>query len=335
MPAYFRALSVVIRMFLEKRSSGKQSQITLGGRTALRVIPEDGNIRGTLLAVHGMTAKGNTDPRIHVLASAFAANGYEVILPHYPEIQKLTIDSGCIHQMEDDLLSLSRMEGRGPVGVFSASFSGSLAMVAASGRARDAVRCMALVGPFGHVLSVVEHLFDAEDRDPYGFYVVLKNFLPGKGKRSEMLRRFFEEAALDDGLQRNPRHLPAVLADASPALREEFYRIQNDDEYRREIKERIMHHPSVLAIAERIDVIEHCGGIKAPVTLIHGDRDNVIPPAESRLLFDKLRDRLPCKLCITPLISHGTVQYGIDVPLRVHQVTSSIAFFLRSLDRNG
>ncbi|MCB1168578.1 MAG: alpha/beta hydrolase, partial [Leptospiraceae bacterium] len=72
-------------MFLEKRSSGKQSQITLGGRTALRVIPEDGNIRGTLLAVHGMTAKGNTDPRIHVLASAFAANGYEVILPHYPE----------------------------------------------------------------------------------------------------------------------------------------------------------------------------------------------------------------------------------------------------------
>jgi hypothetical protein len=37
------------------------------------------------------------------------------------------------------------------------------------------------------------------------------------------------------------------------------------------------------------------------------------------------------------LISHGTVQYGLDLPLRVHQVVSSMAFFLRQLEasQNG
>ena len=70
---YGRGLSIVIRMFRGLRSYGKHSRIMLNGREALRVLPESGSIRGTLLAVHGMTAKGNEDSRIHVLASAFAA----------------------------------------------------------------------------------------------------------------------------------------------------------------------------------------------------------------------------------------------------------------------
>ncbi len=329
---YSRALSIVIRMFRGLRSYGKHSRIMLNGREALRVLPESRPVRGTLLAVHGMTAKGNEDPRIHVLASAFAANGYEVILPAYREIRSLTIDSRSIGFMEDDLMSLAALDNRGPVGVFSASFSGSLAMVAASGKAASSVRAMLLVGPFGHVMSVVEHLFDAEDRDPYGFFVVLKNFLPGKSKKALELRHCFEQAALDNGLQRNPRQLPVALADVSPAIRKEFYRILHDAPYRREMKDRILNDPRCKQIAQRIDVIQHCPDIKASITLIHGDRDNVIPPGESRLLFDHLRHHVPARVCLTPLISHGTVQYGLDLPLRVHQVVSTMSSFLQDLE---
>lgn len=334
---YSRGLSIVFRMFRGLRSYGKHSRITLNGRQAIRVLPEDGSFRGTLLAVHGMTARGNEDPRIHVLASAFAANGYEVILPDYSEIRNLTVNPESIHHMEDDLMALSKLDNRGPVGVFSASFSGSLAMVAASGKAAGSVKAMLFVGPFGHVMSVVEHLFDAEDRDPYGFFVVLKNFLPGKSKKVQSLRHCFEQAALDNGLNRNPRQLPVVLANVSPAVRKEFYRILHDASYRRSIKDRILNHPEIRKIAARIDVIQHCPDIQASVTLIHGDRDNVIPPGESRLLYDHLRDHVPARVCLTPLISHGTVQYGLDLPLRVHQVVSSMAFFLKQLEasQNG
>lgn len=330
MGLYGRALNIVIRMFLARRSAGKQSQMMLNGRPVIRVLPDHGRPRATLMAIHGMTALGNTDPRIQVLGSAFAANGYEVILPLYHDIQQLIIDSGSIQSMEEDLLTLSSL--RGPVGVFSASFSGSLGMVAASGKARDAVRCMLLVGPFGHVMSVVEHLFDAEDRDPYGFYVVLKNFLPGKGRRVEALKRCFAEAALDSGLARQPAALPSVLAEVSHPVRREFYRIQHDDVYRRKIKDQILNDRKIQRIARSIDVIQHCPDIRAAVSLIHGDRDNVIPPGESRLLFDHLRDHTSARVCLTPLLTHGHVRYGPDIPLRVHEVVSGVSFFLRHME---
>ena len=333
MGTYSRALNIVFRMFMARRSAGKHSRITLNGRPVVRVLPDRGRVRGTLMAIHGMTARGNVDPRIQVLASAFAANGYEVILPLYRDIQQLTINPDVIGDMEEDLLSLAALENRGPVGLFSASFSASLGMVAASGKARNAVKSMLLVGPFGHVMSVVEHLFDAEDRDPYGFYVVLRNFLPGKGKKVESLRRCFTEAALDNGLARQPGQLAPVLAQVSPSVREEFYRILHNAEYRRNIKDRIMNDARVKKIAARIDVIQHCPDIASSVTLIHGDRDNVIPPGESRLLFDHLRNHVPARVCLTPLISHGTVQYGIKIPLQVHQVVSAVSFFLKQADR--
>ncbi|MBU43232.1 MAG: hypothetical protein CMN76_08445 [Spirochaetaceae bacterium] len=332
MGSYARALSITFRMFMGITSHGKHSRITLNGRSAIRVLPESGRVRATVMVVHGMAARGNEDPRIQVLASAYAANGYEVIVPDYREIRGLRIDPGSIKRVEQDIIAIAKLEDRGPVGIFSASFSGSLSMVAASGKAADRVRAMLLLGPFGHVMSVVEHLFDAEDRDPYGFFVVLKNFLPGKSKKVQELRKCFEEAALDNGLQRSPRLLPARLANLRVPVRREFYRILNDAQYRRKIKDQIMNDPTVRKIASRIDAISHCPDIQASVTLIHGDRDNVIPPGESRLLFDHLRDQVPTRICLTPLISHGSPQVGMDLPLRVHQVVSAISFFLKQLE---
>jgi pimeloyl-ACP methyl ester carboxylesterase len=48
-------------------------------------------------------------------------------------------------------------------------------------------------------------------------------------------------------------------------------------------------------------------GVIAPVFLIHGADDNVVPASESRMLAERLNGLVPVHLLITPLITHAEV----------------------------
>jgi pimeloyl-ACP methyl ester carboxylesterase len=48
-------------------------------------------------------------------------------------------------------------------------------------------------------------------------------------------------------------------------------------------------------------------GVSAPVFLLHGADDNVVPAIESRLLAERLRAFVPVHLLVTPLITHAEV----------------------------
>jgi dipeptidyl aminopeptidase/acylaminoacyl peptidase len=54
-------------------------------------------------------------------------------------------------------------------------------------------------------------------------------------------------------------------------------------------------------------------GIVAPVFLIHGTDDNVVPSIESRLLAERLQRQVPVHLLITPLITHAEVDRDAGV----------------------
>jgi dipeptidyl aminopeptidase/acylaminoacyl peptidase len=62
----------------------------------------------------------------------------------------------------------------------------------------------------------------------------------------------------------------------------------------------------------------------APVFLLHGTDDNVIPAVESRLLAEALRARgTPVRLLLTPLITHAEV----DREPRFAEVRDLLAFW--------
>jgi pimeloyl-ACP methyl ester carboxylesterase len=70
-----------------------------------------------------------------------------------------------------------------------------------------------------------------------------------------------------------------------------------------------------VALFENIPALspELTSGITAPVFLIHGADDNVVPASESRMLAERLSGQVPVQLLITPLITHAEVDRGAGV----------------------
>jgi pimeloyl-ACP methyl ester carboxylesterase len=53
--------------------------------------------------------------------------------------------------------------------------------------------------------------------------------------------------------------------------------------------------------------------ITAPVFLIHGSDDNVVPASESQIMAEHLSRQVPVHLLITPLITHAEVDRDAGV----------------------
>jgi dienelactone hydrolase len=67
----------------------------------------------------------------------------------------------------------------------------------------------------------------------------------------------------------------------------------------------------------------------APVYLLHGTEDNVIPPIESEYLADELRGHAPVRLLLSGLISHADA----DQPLRLSDIAALGSFWGDLLSR--
>ena len=67
----------------------------------------------------------------------------------------------------------------------------------------------------------------------------------------------------------------------------------------------------------------------APVYLLHGRDDDVIPAAESRHLADRLRGQVPVRLLVTELISHAEA----DQPAHITDVLKLADFWGELIDR--
>jgi len=67
----------------------------------------------------------------------------------------------------------------------------------------------------------------------------------------------------------------------------------------------------------------------APVFLLHGTDDNVIPAIESEYLADDLRGHAPVRLLLSGLISHAEA----DRPIRASDVMALAGFWADVLQR--
>lgn len=284
---------------------------------------------GSTIAIFpGVHGGGIDEPRMNALARQFAANGLRVLIAPLPELRRYTIRPRSTDDIEDVALWLTSQKDLAPsgkIGLVGVSFAGGLTLVAA-GRPSLAGKLVlvAAMGTHGDLPRAMQYLVTGilPDGTPqpvhdYGAAVILlagaHHFAPPE--QVEPLRHaittFLDASSLD---VTDPKRSTAMFdearrfGDALPEPAREVMGLVN----RRDVKTlgpRLVPYLEELGGANELSP-ERSMVTSAPVFLLHGSHDNVIPYTETPLLAEYLRARGNTHVTslLTPLISHANVQ---------------------------
>lgn len=285
----------------------------------------------TVLLLHGLSPLAHRDLRIVSLAKAIAAVGFRVVAPQVDDVKALKIRPDSVIDIADIIQAVAEEPStrQRRVAIFSASFTGGLALLAA-GRAAALpyVSAACVIGTYACVTSTLRYLMSAESADPYGRYVILKNFIQHSiGDDPEVVAAL--DAAIGDNFHaREAGDLQVVLRRLRPRARNLVTNLLENAASRRYHFSRI--EAQLKPIAEELDVIRHVGRIRAPVFLLHGEDDRVIPATQSRLLHVAMRRAgRPATLVVSPLLGHSNARLSLSAAGDCLRLARSVAQYFR------
>lgn len=285
--------------------------------------------RRTVLLVSGLHPAGINEPRLVSLARQLAASGLAVVTPDLPELSRFEIAPTLTDEIEQSALWLanrSELSGGRRIGLLGISFSGGLAIVAA-GRA-DLERRVAYTfayGGYDDLPRVLRYLCTGGEPSlrpgepaavppphDYGVAVVLLNvadrLVPADqvGPLRDMVRRYLWASALDSVDHADAAPEFAALRDVAARLPEPSATLLRlvDDRDVVDLGRRLLPVVDELGRAPALSV-SRSPKPTAPVFLLHGTDDNVIPPEESEFLARDLAGQTPVRLLLSDAVSHA------------------------------
>jgi dienelactone hydrolase len=310
---------------------------TRAGAIRARVYASVGTARQTVLLVSGLHPAGIDEPRLLTLARRLAEANVTVVTPDIQELSRFEVTPVVTDCIEDAALWLATESGLAPtgrIGLMGISFSGGLAVVAA-GRASLRSHLLYVFSFGGHddLRRVLEYFCTGSDPDAmakglpaphdYGVAIVLltvaEHLVPPEQLESlrNAVRRFLWASFLDRiDKPRAEREFAALreLARSLPEPAATLLRYVNDRDVAH-LGPRLQ--PSIGFYVDQPALSPARSPTPlAPVYLLHGRDDNVIPAAESRQLANRLRGHVPVRLLVTDLISHAEA----DQPAHVTDV---------------
>jgi dienelactone hydrolase len=273
----------------------------------------------------GIHRGGVDEPRLAGFSRRFASAGVTVVSVPLPDLRQFRVTLRTIDQIEDATLWAANEGGighGGRIGLGGVSFAGGLSLVAAGREAlRDRLSMVVSFGGYGDLARVLRFLCtgvlpDGTRKSPhdYGVVVALLEVAPSMvpAAQVEPLRRgvlTFLEGSLHD-LTDKPR-AAALFADArgqAAQLPEPSRTLLGwvNDRAVTPLGAAVRPHLEQLRDTGALSP-EHAPPATAPVFLLHGLEDNVIPSAETPLVADYLRrsGNPHVRSLLTPLVSHA------------------------------
>jgi pimeloyl-ACP methyl ester carboxylesterase len=275
-----------------------------------------------IVVVHGMHELGINEPRLVGFARSLAASGFFVMTPLVPGIADYRVQAELADLIGTAAQRFAQQLSVPKVGILAISFSGGLALLAASDpQYSPSIAWVASVGGYydlAHVLrffatgeavrpdGTVEHLSPHEYGplivvydEPQDFFPphdapiahdALKLLLSGSGKASEALTR--------------------TMTPAGQQIMQDIYH-----------KQRQSLAPAILAeISKRREELNaaspagHLTFLHVPILLLHGSDDTIIPPTEMLWLERDIPKQYLVSALISPAIGH--VEIGSKVSLQ-------------------
>jgi acetyl esterase/lipase len=280
-----------------------------------------------ILLVPGVHAAGIDEPRIVGFAHDIAATGHPVLTVELPDLKQYEITARSTDMLEDAaewMLRTPEFRGAdGRIGMLGISFGGGLSIVAAGRPSiRDRVAFVMALGGHGDLPRTLRYLCtgvqpDGTHRPPhdYSLAIVLlgaANLVvppPQVEPLREAILSYLEASRLDlvDKAKAAEEFARAKrLAKALPEPARTYMDYVNARDVAR-LGPILLPHLSELGGDPALSP-ERSPPPSAPVYLLHGTDDNVVPAIESTLLARELQARgVRVHLLLTPLITHAEV----------------------------
>ncbi len=297
-----------------------------------------------LLLVPGVHMDGIDETRLVGMAEDLAATGYAVVTVAPPDLRQFRITPANTDVIEDAAAWVASQPDLAPdglVGMVGISFSGGLSIVAAGRPAlREHVAFVMSFGGHGDLARVMRYLCSGSVPPPppassiagvvrgadrlvlrpphdYGVTVVLLTF-------ADRVVPADQVTALREGIGIYLRASSLTLVDMKQA-EAEFAHARAYAAALPEPSRTLMTHvneravdklgPLLLPVVEQLASTAAVRALspelvdppRAPVFLLHGSEDTVIPPLETLYLAGHLRDRVPVRALLSGLITHAEV----------------------------
>ncbi len=311
-------------------------------------------VQRAVLLTPGVNALGIDEPRLVAFARNLAASGLLVVTPELPDLSRYLITARSTDMIEDAAVWLSDRKdlARGrTIGLMGISFAGGLS-VAAAGRPSLRGR-LAFVFSFGghaNFQRVVRYLCSGVEAAAPDGYGLPKTPAPHDYSVAivtlDLAQRLVppeQVQALRTGILTFLHASHLALFDQKKAA-EEFKQAVAQEQTMPEPAKTYLHLVNTRNVPELgprlLPYIADLGdepalspdrsaAPAAPVFLIHGLEDNVVPAAETAVLAEHLRPHTPVRVLLTALISHAEV----DRPATSSEVWDLIGFWKDMLER--
>jgi dienelactone hydrolase len=296
-----------------------------GGLRGRLYVPRGAFDRAVLL-VPGVHAAGIEEPRLAQFAKDLASIDHAVLTVELPDLTRYQVTPAATDMIEDAARWLSEqphLARDGRVGMMGISFAGGLSVVAASRPSiRDRVAFVLSFGGHGDLPRTLSYLLTGVQPDgmvlpphDYGVAIILLGVaelvVPAEqaGPLRDAILAFLEASHLDmvdkDAATRAFART-RTLADALPEPARTMMGYVNDRDVGR-LGPILLPHVAEMGSDPALSPAR-ASAPAAPVYLLHGADDNVIPAVESVLLATHLRERgVTVRQLSTPLITHAEV----------------------------
>ena len=303
-----------------------------------RFFPNNYNPKTTkaILLTHGMSVYGIGDLRILELAYNLCLQGYLVFIPEFEEVKSLKITfetSENIYDICNIILNLEDLYLKNSLGVLCISFTGGMGLVALSNtQLLGKVTSILAIGAYSNFDILIQYAVSNFQYDNYASFVFFYNYIDKVIDKAQELKKILLESAIDNALYRYGEDCRSKQMEKYLSKRDkEIYNsICLNGNFRQELAKEICKElGNLIHIASPINYIEN---LVAPVSLIHGKEDKVIPESESIEIANVLKKKgKKFNLEITGLLSHGDKvpiwKKASDVP----GLAKAFGFFLRQI----
>ena len=274
-------------------------------------LPLDRNDAPAMVVLHGVHHLGIDEPRLRGFARALAEGCVKILTPQLTSLVDYRIEPSAIDEIGIATTWLAESNHK-RAGILGLSFAGGLALAAAADpRYSEHVAFVVAVGAHSDLSRVARFFVTGKSELPdgsvqafepqqYGALVLAfahpELFFPQKEvavatncMRLWLWEEFAQARNCSNGLSRSSNDMMEALFQ---------YRI---GQLRSRLLAEIERNKETMA---RVSPGGRLAAIKAPVFLLHGERDAVIPPSETLWLAREIPPRYLRRVLISPAVGH-------------------------------